>query len=236
MTLTTLMSFGTRPCQRTACEPSAQERRRVRGRGFFLAIISGVNPQPGDLLVRLLTIILILAVLFTPVPAQAHTRDELDEYMVAWVVEADTSFNLREMVAEFEDMTARHPWYFDPQPATTRASSTSRARSTWSGNVEQWRLLVAAYFVPEKVNTAMCILNHETGGTGNPNADNPRSSAAGLFQFLRKTWNRVPLSVTGGSYDSGMVYDPEANVAAAAWLQSHSGWGQWTVYPLCRGL
>ena len=81
------------------------------------------------------------------------------------------------------------------------------------------------------VDHAMCVLAHES--KGNPNAKNSRSTAAGLFQFLRSTWNSVPGSITGGSYDSGRVYDPEANIAAAAWLQKNAGWGQWTVNRLC---
>ncbi len=161
-------------------------------------------------------------------PAQAHTRAELDEWVVAWVVEADSQLNMQ-MFAEFEDMVARHPYYFNPQPVRT----SQVQRSQWAGpvNVEQWRSLVAKYFAPDLVDHAMCVLAHES--KGNPNAKNPRSTAAGLFQFLRSTWNSVPVSITGGSYDSGAVYQPEANVAAAAWLQKNAGWGQWTVNRLC---
>ena len=165
-------------------------------------------------------------------PAQAHTRVELDEWVVAWVVEADNQLST-EMIAEFHDMATRHPYYFDPQPVvqTTRITQTTR-RTGWTGNVEQWRPLVAKYFAPDLVDQAMCILAHES--KGNPGAKNPRSSAAGLFQFLRKTWNSVPTSITGGSYDSGAVYLPEPNVAAAAWLQHRVGsWRPWTVSPLC---
>ena len=160
-------------------------------------------------------------------PAQAHTRAELDEWVAAWVVEADDSFNPT-MVTEFEDMATRHAYYFDPQPVQTR----QRVRWTGPVNVEQWRPLVAKYFAPDLVDHAMCILAHES--KGNPNAKNTRSTAAGLFQFLRSTWDRVPVSISGGSYDSGAVYQPEPNIAAAAWLQKRgSGWGQWTVNPLC---
>ena len=167
--------------------------------------------------------------LFLPTPAQAHTRTELDEWIVAWVIEADDHLNVG-MIAEFHDMVLRHPYYFDPQPVI-QATQTAR-RTQWTGNVEQWRPLVAKYF-GNLADHAMCILNYETGETGDPNAKNPRSSAAGLFQFLRSTWNKVPTSITGGSYDSGAVYHPEANVAAAAWLQQNDGWGQWTVNWRC---
>ena len=173
-----------------------------------------------------------MALITTIDRAQAHTRGDLELWTEEWTERADDSLSPA-LVMEYQDMRSRHPWYFDPQPLRPRGGPPA---SSWSGNVEQWRPLVASYFAPEKVETAMCILARETGFTGDPNSKNTRSSAAGLFQFLRSTWNKVPLSVTGGSYDSGMVYDPIANVRAAAWLQNHSGWGQWTVYYLCRGL
>ena len=160
-----------------------------------------------------------------------HTNVQLDAWFEEWAERADYALS-RGLLDELDDMKERHPWYFDPQP-----EHVHRARSVWSGTVEQWRPLVASHFAPEKVDTAMCILARETGFTGDPDSKNPRSSAAGLFQFLRSTWdNMVPLSITGGSYDSGRVYNPEANVRSAAWLQINAGWGQWTVYPNCRGL
>ena len=75
----------------------------------------------------------------------------------------------------------------------------------------------------------MCLIEHES--RGDPGANSPISTAAGLFQFLRSTWDdMVPASVTGGSYASGQVYDPEANIRAAAWLKNAAGWGQWSPY------
>jgi hypothetical protein len=93
---------------------------------------------------------------------------------------------------------------------------------------------VTAYFPTDQIKRALCIIGYESGG--DPGADNPRSTAAGLFQFLHRTWDSVPLSVTGGSYASGAVYDPEANVKAAAWLQRRYSWTQWSPYNqgLCR--
>lgn len=108
--------------------------------------------------------------------------------------------------------------------------------STYSGmgsDVEQWRGLVTEYFAAGDVETALCLIGYESGG--NPNAANPNSSAAGLFQFLKSTWdNMVPIEVTGGSYDSGAVFNPEANIRSAAWLQDAAGWSQWS--PWNRGL
>jgi len=128
-------------------------------------------------------------------------------------------------------MEARHPRYFNPTPASQ--VPTSQVRSDWSGSVEQWRHLVAEYFPADQVDRALCIMGYES--KGNPNALNTRSSAAGLFQFLKGTWdNMVPATITGGSYDSGQVYLTRSNVAAAAWLWLNNGWTQWSPYN--RGL
>lgn len=174
----------------------------------------------------MIALLIVVSVLF-------HTNVQLDTWFDDWADRADYSLSMG-LLDELRDMKERHPWYFDR--SITQPVSASRASSTWSGSVEQWRPLVASHFAPEKVDTAMCVLAYETGFTGDPDSKNPRSSAAGLFQFLRGTWDSVPLSVTGGSYDSGRVYNPEANVRSAAWLQINAGWGQWTVYPNCRGL
>lgn len=116
---------------------------------------------------------------------------------------------------------------------------THSGSPSYTGGAERWRALVSAYFGVSDIETALCIINYETGFTGDPNSKNPYSSAAGLFQFLRSTWdNMVPSSVTGGSYASGQVYQPEANIRSAAWLQQDAGWRQWSPWNrgLCRGL
>ena len=174
----------------------------------------------------------VLIVLFA-LPAAAHTRAELDEWRADWVQRADVSLSA-ELFDEWTDMADRHPWYFDekPQDALYAGSSHSGRNSSGMGSggpqVEQWRPLVVVYFAAADVPTAMCLIAAESGG--NPDAKNPSSSAAGLFQFLRGTWNSVPASVTGGSYDSGQVYNPEANIRSAAWLKSAAGWTQWSPY------
>lgn len=116
-----------------------------------------------------------------------------------------------------------------PPPPTT---TTYKAPSVYQGmgaDVEQWRGLVAAYFPASEVDRALCVMAGESGG--NPFAKNPSSTAAGLFQFLKSTWDdMVPGSISQGSYSSGAVYDPVYNIAAAAWLQGAIGWSQWSWY------
>lgn len=199
---------------------------------------------------RTVFVVASVLILFSSVPAQAHTDEEVlaaiqsIEDQRGWfqsflpqVVDVDNLIDALQ-----SDWLERHPcrkalgtWVEEEcarlDPPTHSEASQSLRPSTGSG-VEGWRSLVAAYFPTEQVDRALCIMSHESGG--NPNADNPRSSAAGLFQFLRGTWDSVPSSITGGSYSSGQVYAPEPNIAAAAWLWSKSGWSPWS--PWNRGL
>jgi len=98
--------------------------------------------------------------------------------------------------------------------------------------VARWRPLVEEYFPRELVDQALEIIECESNG--DPVARNPRSSATGLFQFLSRTWENAsgPAGFEGAS-----PLDPEANVAAAAWLvdysldTGHAAWQHWTCRP-----
>ena len=106
----------------------------------------------------------------------------------------------------------------NPQP--------TRKRRAWSpsSGAEQWRSLVSAHFPESEVNRALCVLDGESIG-GNPDATNPSSGAAGLFQHLPKYWSDRSAKAGWAGAD---VYDPEANVAVAAWLWRTGGWSHWT--------
>lgn len=101
----------------------------------------------------------------------------------------------------------------------------------WGQAVEQWRPLVAGQFPPEQVEMALCVIYGES--RGDPRADNPTSSARGLFQFLKSTWNKVAVATNGPNYDSGAPYNPEISTYYAAWLWADSGWGQWSAAARC---
>lgn len=90
-------------------------------------------------------------------------------------------------------------------------------------NVEQWRSLVAAHF-GSQTDRALCIMRHESGG--NPNATNPTSGAAGLFQVMPFWWNHY----------GGDRYDPATNTRVAAAILAQQGWTAWSPYNrgLCR--
>ena len=102
-------------------------------------------------------------------------------------------------------------------------------RHTWPQSVEQWRPLVAGQFQPEDVETALCLIYHES--RGDPTADNPRSTARGLFQIL-SDW----AGVYGVTYAD--LHDPSINTYIAARLRYAYGWSQWSPWNRgeCHGL
>jgi hypothetical protein len=207
---------------------------------------------------RALSTIVLMALLWLPDVAVAHSDAELEEWLrdyaaghqavlrsgngaaalqYPWLLEnMKERHPCREVIGTWDEEACRVP---EPEPAAVASSApSSGSRSGGSvssgmgSGVEQWRGLVEAYFPGDQVGIALCIMAAESGG--NPSAENPRSSAAGLFQFLKSTWDSmVPSDVTGGSYSSGQVFNAEANIRAAAWLSQNVGWSQWS--PWNRG-
>lgn len=112
----------------------------------------------------------------------------------------------------------------NPANPTTTAPTTPPTTSGGGGggpwnhppSVEQWRGLVSAYFPANRVEEALAIMDCESNG--DPNAHNPYSGAAGLFQFLPGTW--ASTSPQAG-FAGASVYDAEANIGSAAWLGSY---------------
>lgn len=91
--------------------------------------------------------------------------------------------------------------------------------------VERWRPLIERHFPADEVDTAICIIRHESAG--DPSADNPRSSATGLFQILAGTW--------GEHYgvNETQFHDPDLNVRLARDIWDDAGWLAWTTKRLC---
>jgi hypothetical protein len=50
------------------------------------------------------------------------------------------------------------------------------------------------------VSFLRCVIRHESIDGGGPNAENPRSTASGLFQFLDGTWQGVAKWVKGAGH------------------------------------
>ncbi|HEY7584449.1 MAG TPA: transglycosylase SLT domain-containing protein [Acidimicrobiia bacterium] len=94
--------------------------------------------------------------------------------------------------------------------------------------VEEWRSLVSSYFAPTDVDKALRVISCESGG--DPNAQNPSSGAAGLFQHIPRYWaeRAAKVGLPGAS-----IFDPVANVAAAAYLVYTEGWSPWAASANC---
>ncbi len=91
-----------------------------------------------------------------------------------------------------------------------------------AGPVERWRPLVSLYFPEDQVDRALCIIGHES--SGDPEADNPTSSARGLFQVLGSLWApHYGIARTD-------LYDPVINTRIALDIWENYGWGAWSPY------
>lgn len=113
-------------------------------------------------------------------------------------------------------------------PACPEPEPAGRAVGVLVG-IERWRPLVERYFESDDVDLAMKVMACESGG--NPTAANPTSSARGLFQHLGSFWNKRAASAGRPGAD---IFDPEANVAVAAWLVYHQGgWKHWNASASC---
>jgi hypothetical protein len=88
-------------------------------------------------------------------------------------------------------------------------------------DTESWRPLVNLYFAPEEIETMMCLLAAESGG--NPNATNPHSGAAGLFQVM-------PSWADHFGYEVDDLYDPGVNLWISRQLLEAQGFGAWSPY------
>lgn len=94
---------------------------------------------------------------------------------------------------------------------------------------DRWRPLVEEYFRAGDVERAMTIMRCESNG--DPDAANPTSTASGLFQHLASEWDG---RAARAGWEGADVFDPEANVAVAAWLvYEGGGWGHWNASAHC---
>ena len=165
----------------------------------------------------------VAVVILSPAIAAAHSKAELDDWRLIWGRTVLSDGLTVDRLAEQADMARRHPWYFNrPVPHT-------HPRRTFSGGVEQWRGLVAAYFRAADVDRALRVMACESGGDPNVMHDysNP-ASASGLMQHLGKYWSARSRAA---GFAGASIFDPAANVATAAWLRDQpGGWSHW----VCR--
>lgn len=112
---------------------------------------------------------------------------------------------------------------------TSLALAAGEDRPKHHPRVEQWRPLVEQYWTQygygDEVEFALMVMYAESQGV--VTALNPTSDASGLFQHLPKFWESRSARAGWAGAD---IFDPEANIAVAAWLRatSHSrGWYHW---------
>ncbi len=178
-----------------------------------------------------------------PEPPRSDTATERSQSATTTSTTTTTAPPRPEAVAPAQapTTTAAPPTTTTTTPPATTTTTTPPSTTTTTAppaggtrDVEEWRDLVAQYFDPERVDEALAVIHCES--RGDPTAVNPISNASGLFQFVPNTWGWA--SAEAG-WAQASVFDPEANVATAAWLvqvsieTNHPGgaWGHWSCQP-----
>ena len=96
-------------------------------------------------------------------------------------------------------------------------AATKTYSGTYGSSVGRWtRLSRRTGWAWTCLPTLMLIIDRESGG--DPNADNPVSSASGLLQLMSIHW--------AGKFDP---YDPQRNLAYGLKLWRGSGWAPWSL-------
>lgn len=152
-------------------------------------------------------------------PALAHSSADLDQWVDEWKQDWPPTV---EAIEEWQEMADRHPCYFTNQcQAVNPRSNAGVFVADVGAGVERWRPLVEKYFPSIHVEWALEIMSCESGG--NPNAVGPTNDH-GLFQHVATYW--ADRSTRAG-WAGANIYDPEANIAVAAWLLATGGKGHW---------
>jgi membrane-bound lytic murein transglycosylase B len=73
-----------------------------------------------------------------------------------------------------------------------------------------------------QVQRALCVAYRESHY--DPNAENPYTGAAGVFQFMPSVWPNLSRAAGWGGHSA---FEAQANVGTAAWTVAHYGWSPW---------
>lgn len=116
----------------------------------------------------------------------------------------------------------------EPAPAAVSAPPSAPEPPAPAGECGGYQGLVAAYWPANQVAKACAVIGCETGYTYSPTAENPSSSASGLFQFLDGTWQNARQYVEGASQYARASHAPaETQIAVGAAWWSRTSWDQW---------
>lgn len=162
-----------------------------------------------------LPVVLFVVVAATPVYAGVDASSdcaETWESLTAWSVEVEKGVDAA-LLGALNEIT--------PQLRDCYDGASGGSHDGMGADTETWRPLVNLYFAPDAVETMMCLMAAESGG--NPNATNPRSGAAGLFQVM-------PSWAGEFGYEVDDLYDPGVNMWIASQLLDIQGFGAWSPY------
>jgi hypothetical protein len=164
-------------------------------------------------------------------PGLGHTAGAVAA--LAFVGSADTTSSTIGVFGFDGDPTATGAGELGLSPTAPRATTAPDTRGgvyVRSGYLEEteMRVLVSAFFQAADVNRAIRVAWCES--SFNPSAVNPASGASGLFQHLPEHW--AERSKAAG-HPGASIFDPEANVAVAAWMlyELPGGWSHWDCSP-----
>lgn len=155
-------------------------------------------------------------------------RNELEQ--ASHSLESEFEIVDASLAAAYRDMSQADRRY---QQAITDSEAAERRLAAFRGAGE-WKPLVERYFPPSLVEQALYVIDCESGG--NADAHNVITGAGGLFQFLPGTW---AIASARAGFGGASRFDPEANIASAAWLVKQSiatdhprgAWGHWSCRP-----
>ena len=137
-----------------------------------------------------------------------HTTTQFDEWFEDWSTRVGNDYLNGQLLAEFDNMRDRHPYWGNPPAVTSRRMG---------GNVTQWADLILVYFPQADLPRVLCVMTFESGG--NPNAYNSNSGASGLMQIL-SSW------ADDFGYVPGDLFNPSVNLAVARQLRNET-WSHW---------
>lgn len=201
-----------------------------------------IETQRGDDLAQINELTIqrrVLGELRTQQESEQQRLQELQDDLRAQVSDLhnkvmETDVQLRAAYLAVDQADQKYKEALSSVASAQKAYEEAQRKIRVGSGVQRWRSLVERYFPASLVNQALAVMQCESGG--NPDAVNRYSGSTGLFQFMKGTWAIASARAGFGGYSR---YDPEANIAAAAWLVNYSintghpggAWGHWSCRP-----
>lgn len=112
------------------------------------------------------------------------------------------------------------------ESSSSSSNSNGYANSPRAGaSCGGWGDMIEEHFGSAQYDKACSVMMCES--RGDSKAQNPVSTASGLYQFLDTTWYAARGAVGGGEYARAMDAPAEMQIEAAAKWQQRTNWGQW---------